>query len=246
MSRFSRWIVAVLIACTMLIPAFGNVAHAQDDARAQLDKTAAAMLALKSFHFQLETTAGATSFQGMFELKRVTGDVVRPSDFQARVDVTVAILSLTLEVVSVDGDIWVKNPLGGSDAFVQLTGGDSGMQLPPTILLNPDQLVVNALNYLDNPTLAGTEKIDGQKMTVVTGTFDPAKIAGGGTASTELGDFKAAGQPLDVKAWIDDQNRLARIDFIGPLFSFEEGTGRLVRSITFSNFDENITIQKPV
>jgi len=160
------------------------------------------------------------------------------------VNLQIAMLAPTLEVVGIGGDIWVKNPLGGSDAFVQLTGGDTGIQLPPAILLNPDQLVSQALAYLENPQLAGKDKLDGQEMTVVTGTFDPARLTGN-VSSSEMGQFEAAKEPLEVKAWIDDQDRLVRIDFIGPLFAFEEGTGRLVRSITFSNFDADITIQQP-
>ncbi len=244
MSRYFRWTVSVLIACTLLLPAF-SAAHAQDDAKTQLDQTAAAMLALTSFHFDLQTTAGATTFQNMFELKGVSGDVVRPSDVHATLNVQLAMISLSLEVISVDGSIWVKNPLGGASDFVQLTGPDSDMQLPPAVLINPDQLVSEALKYLDDPTLAGTEKLDGQEMTVITGSFDPARLAGGGTAVPELGGYNLTSEPLDVKVWIDDQNRLVRIDFTGPLFAFEEGTGRLVRSITFSNFDADITIQKP-
>ncbi len=244
MTRIARWTATVLLLATLFAaPLAGNV-RAQDDAPAQLDATAAAMLALKSFHFELQTTAGATTFQGLFELKGVTGDVVRPSDFRATLNVQLAVVPLDLEAVGVDGTIWVKNPLGGSTDFVQLSDSDLGGQLP-TVLINPDQLVTKALTYLDNPNLAGTEELDGQEMTVITGTFDPARLAGSGTKTPELGGFEFAKEPLDVKAWIDDQDRLVRIDFIGPLFAFEEGTGRLVRSITFSNFDADITIEKP-
>jgi hypothetical protein len=161
------------------------------------------------------------------------------------VAVKLAILTVTLEAVGIGGDIWVKNPIGGDDSFIQVTGGDADLQIPPTILLNPDKLVNEALNYLDNPTLAGTEELDGQEMTVITGTFDPSKLINSGTPTPELGDFRPASTPLDVKAWIDDQDRLVRIDFSGPLFSFEEGTGRLVRSITLSNFDGDVTITQP-
>lgn len=245
MNRFYRWSAAILLICVALVPSLGATANAQDDAEAQIEQTADAMLALKSFHFELKTTAGTTQFEDVFELRSVSGDVVRPSSFQATVEVKLAIVSLTLEVIGIDGNIWVKNPIGGDDSFIQLTGGDSDTQLPPIILVNPDQLVSEALQYLDNPEIAGTEEIDGQQMTVVTGTFDPSTLLGGGTPIPELGNFDPSSKPLDVKAWIDDQNRLVRIDFTGPLFSFEEGTGRLVRSITFSNFDAGITISQP-
>lgn len=244
MIRIARWAALVLILCTLVVAPLRS-ASAQDDAQAQLDATAAAMLALTSFHFKLETTAGRSVFQEAFELKTVEGDLVRPTDFQAAVDVKLAIVDLTLEVVSVDGNIWVKNPIGGDDSFIQITGGDSDFELPPMDLINPDQLVQDALQYLEDPQIAGTEELEGQEMTVLTGTFDPAQLIGSGTPSASESVIDAASEPLDVKMWIDDQDRLVQVDFIGPLFSFEEGTGRLVRRIAFSNFDADISIEPP-
>jgi hypothetical protein len=244
MFRFARWTALVLLICTLVVTPI-RPAHAQDDAQAQLDATAAAMLALNSFHFKLETTAGRSVFQEAFELKIVEGDVVRPSNFQATLDVKLAIVDITLEVVSVDGNIWVKNPIGGSDSFIQVAGGDSDFELPPMELLNPDLLVPRALEYLEDPQIAGTEELDGQEMTVLTGTFDPSRLIGAGTPSTGDQVIDAATEPLDVKMWIDDQDRLVQVDFVGPLFSFEEGTGRLVRRVTFSNFDAEVSIEPP-
>jgi hypothetical protein len=200
---------------------------------------------LDSFHFKLETTAGKSVFQEAFELKTVEGDLVRPANFKAAVAVKLAIIDLTLEVISVDGNIWVKNPIGGGDSFIQVTGGDSDFQLPPMELLNPDSLVQEALKYLDDPQLAGTEELDGQEMTVLTGTFDPSQLISAGSPSTADSMISAASEPLDVKMWIDDQDRLVQVDFVGPLFSFEEDSGRLVRRITFSNFDEALSIEPP-
>ena len=124
MIRTARWTALVLLICTLIASPLQS-ASAQDDAQAQLDATAAAMLALSSFHFKLETTAGKTVFQDALELKTVEGDLVRPANFKAEVAVKLAIVDLTLEVVSVDGNIWVKNPIGGDDSFIQVTGGDS-------------------------------------------------------------------------------------------------------------------------
>jgi hypothetical protein len=230
--------------CTLVGTPIG-AANAQEDGQAQLDATASAMLALKSFHFKLETIDGKTVFQDAFELKIVEGDVVRPANFQADLDVKLAIVDLTLEVVSFDGNIWVKNPIGGGDTFIQVVGGDSDFQLPPMDFLNPDRLVQESLKYLDDPQISGTEELDGQEMTVLTGTFDPSQLIASGTPSAGDDMITAASEPLDVKMWIDDQDRLVQIDFVGPLFSFEEGSGVLVRRIAFSNFDGEITIEPP-
>lgn len=244
MNRFFRWAAVALVLCAALIAPTRGIS-AQDDAQAQLDATADAMLALDSFHFKLETTAGKTVFQDAFELKTVEGDLVRPANFQAQVAVRLAIVDLILEVVSVDGDIWVKNPIGGDDSFIQLTGEGSDFQLPPMALLNPDTLVREALKYLDDPQNAGTESLDGQEMTVLTGTFDPSRLISTATPGAVESVIAAASAPLDVKLWIDDQNRLVQAEFFGPLFAFEEGTGRLVRRVTFSNFNEAVTIEPP-
>jgi len=244
MIRIARWSALLLILMTLVAVPMRS-ASAQDDAQAQLDATAAAMLDLTSFHFKLETTAGRSVFQEAFELKVVEGDLVRPANFQAAVEVKLAIVDLTLEVISVDGNIWVKNPIGGGDSFIQVTGGDSDFELPPMELLNPDLLAQYALKYLDDPQIASTEELNGQEMTVLTGTFDPSRLIGSGTPSTDDSMIGAATEPLDVKMWIDDQNRLVQVDFVGPLFSFEEGSGRLVRRITFSNFDEDVSIEPP-
>lgn len=244
MNRLFRWAIVALILCTVVLaPARGI--SAQDDAQAQLEATADAMLALDSFHFKLETTAGKTVFQDAFELKTVESDLVRPANFQASVAIKVAILDLTLEVVSVDGAIWVKNPIGGDDSFIQVTGEDSEFQLPPMALLNPDLLVEEALKYLENPQITGTESFDGQDVTVLTGTFDPSRVIAPATPGTAASVISPASEPLDVELLIDDQNRLVRADFIGPLFAFEEGSGRLVRRVTFSEFDSAVTIEPP-
>lgn len=244
MNRIARWTALVLMLCTLIASPLRS-AHAQDDAQAQLDATAAAMLALNSFHFKLETTAGKTIFQDAFELKTVEGDVVRPANFKASVGVKLAIVDLTLEVVSIDGNIWVKNPIGGDDSFIQVTGENSDFELPPMALLNPDSLVQEALKYLDDPQITGTEDVDGQQMTVLTGTFDPAQLITSATPGAEASIISAASQPLEVSMLIDEQDRLVQIDFVGPLFGFEEGTGRLVRRVTFSEFDSAVTIDPP-
>lgn len=244
MKPITRWTALVLLLGAL---ALGSItpATAQEDAQAQLDATAAAMLALTSFHFNLTTVEGKSVFQEAVELKTVEGDVVRPLSFQATANVKVAFVDLTLEVVGVDGDVWVKNPLSGGDSFIQVTGGDSEFQLPPMDLLNPDRLVQEALTYLDDPQIAGTEELDGQPTTVITGTFDPSQLISSGTPSTAESMIAAASEPLNVKLWIDDQDRLVQFDLTGPLFSFEEGSGRLIRRITFSNFDADISIEPP-
>jgi hypothetical protein len=82
-------------------------------------------------------------------------------------------------------------------------------------------------------------------MTLLTGTFEPSRLIGSGTPSADDSMIGAASKPLEVKMLIDNQDRLVQVDFVGPIFSFEEGVGLLVRRITFSNFDADISIEPP-
>jgi len=54
MTRIIRWTATVLLLATLFGTSLTGNVRAQDDAQAQLDATAATMLALNSFHFDLK------------------------------------------------------------------------------------------------------------------------------------------------------------------------------------------------
>ena len=45
-----------------------------------------------------------------------------------------------------------------------------------TDLINPDRLFLAAIALIDDPKIDGTEKINGEECTVVTGQFDPKRL----------------------------------------------------------------------
>ena len=209
---------------------------------ALLETAAQAMLDLNTFHFVVSTPVGITTFLDAVELVDIQGDVLRPASFRAEFTIGLAFVKLGLKAIGVNEKIWVSDPLSGDGSFIQVTGGGSD-NLPPTVLLNPDQLIATALELVQNPVVAGTETIDGIETTRVDGTFDPAELIDFGTPVA--GDMLTNAGPLEISFWLDEQNRIVRLEITGPFLPGESADIPVVRRIDLSKFDEPIVIEAP-
>ncbi len=218
-------------------------ATAQEDTEVTelLQSSATAMLELESFHFVFSTPVGKTILADEVFLESVEGDVVRPMSFQATFEVSLAFLTLDLNAVGIDENIWISNPLEGGK-FEQVSG-EGEETLPPLPFLNPDALIQEAVSQIQNPQITGDEEIDGVETTVVIGEFDPDAITVDGTpiADALAGEL----EPLGLTLWIDADHRVIRAEFSGGLLPSEIGAGRIVRRIDLSQFNEPVVIVAP-
>jgi hypothetical protein len=235
--------LALLIAAGgMLSSAPVSAQEPEAEAMALLEAASEAMLDLESFHFVFTTPTGSTLLESQVELTRVEGDLVRPDRFQAEFSVSLAFIRLTLSAVGIGTTLWVQDPLSGEDTYIQITGGPGQDEnIPPLALLNPDVLVREALQQIENPEITGTEERDGQQLQQVEGQFDAASVIdfnGDGSEAEEL-------DPLQVTFWIDEENRVVQMEFYGPLLPAEQGTGRIVRRVELSAFNEPVEIMEP-
>lgn len=211
------------------------------DVSALLDSSAAAMSDLESFHFLITTPVGKTLLLGEAELTQVDGDVVRPFAFHATADITFGFATLAVEAIGIDDEIWISNPLEGG-AFMPVSDA-LGQELPPLTFFNPDQLILQAIGMIQDPSISGRESLNGMETTVVKGFFDPAAITFNGTPVVqEITDNLT---PLEVTLWIDDLNRVIQADFSGALLPSEQGGGRIVRRVELSEFDQVLPIEPP-
>jgi hypothetical protein len=248
---------AVLAAAlsTAAFAASGAPARAQDDeVQALLSKAAARMASLTSFHFEMETIEGRATVLENLEVTRIVGDVLRPDSFQATITAKVAVVNVDVQVISTGGSVWVTNPLDGGWEQIASAGETGAAEV--TALINPDQLFLRALELIDEPTIEGNERLGDTDTTVVTGTFDPARISELATpeaGSPEPGaDDEAPGgemgpmlatEPVYLTAWIDDEGLVHLIEEEGPLTMSESDD--VIRAITFSAFDEPVEIVSP-
>ncbi|MER3438996.1 MAG: hypothetical protein C4346_16190 [Chloroflexota bacterium] len=236
-----------LIACWVLltVPAFvlthtpPEPAQAQGDAAALVAQAARRMASVQSFHFVLTTPRGKTMITEQVELQSVEGDVARPDRFRAAFTAKAAFVTLTIKVIGIGDRLWVTNPMEREETYLEVAN-PAAEQLPQLDLLNPDRLMTAAVQLLEDPKIAGTEKIDGVPATRVEGTFNVKRIEEiAGTPIAEL----AGVQPLGVRIWIDQEGRVLRLELDGPLTKME--TSPIVRRLDLSQFDEPVVIEPP-
>jgi len=246
-TRLSRR-AAMLVAVAAVIPAVApRLAGAQDqDARSLLDQTAAAMKPVQSFHFQMTTPRGKSQITNQVELDGIEGDVQRPDRFRVTFKAKAAIISLTIKAIGIGSQIWVTDPMSRDEKWIKVNGGDSG-DVPLPDILNPDRLLLAAVDLVQDPKIAGQDDIDGTKTTRIKGTFDPKQVQQQvndltGTPVPELSSL-TSDQPIPVKIWIDEANRLRRVEFDGPLTTADESD--VVRVFDLTNIDVPVDIQPP-
>jgi hypothetical protein len=211
------------------------------DAVKLLNDAATTMTELDSFAFEVETVRGETTILEGLTLKRISGVVRRPADFETTVSVEIPFASIDLTAVSVGNEVWIELPNIGDNAGGWTSLGSSEGLLS---LVNPDVLLLRAVTYIDDATIDRTGDIDGVDVTYVAGTVDFRTIAGSlvDDQASELQD-QIAEDPAEVTVAIDDEHRVREIEIIGPLLATEDA--KVIRLVTFSDFNEPVEITKP-
>lgn len=243
-STRARLTLPVAASAAWLLRGSARPASAQDPA-ALLAQAAQTMSALSSFHFELTSVNGKTQFVEGIELDTVTGDVLRPLSFKADATIGFALASITITIVSIDGHTWMTDPFSSDGSFTDLGQADLGA-LDPTVLINPDRLILPALDTVQNPTIAGSEKINDVETTRVDGTVDigaALDLAATPMAAEETPVDIAFPESMPFSAWIDTQNQVVRVELTGPILQNEDND--IVRRIDFSAFNEPVDIQPP-
>ena len=234
--------------------------RAQDeDVQALLSRAATTMSSLESFHFEMETIEGRSTLLENLEVTKVVGDVLRPDSFKATITARVAVVDVAVDVVSSGGSVWVTDPIRGG--WQQIADASSGGPEAEsfTTLVNPDQLFLKALEFIDEPAIEGSERLGDIDTTVVTGTFNPSRLAElatpeagtPGPESDERDEVERemspesilATEPVFLTAWIDGEGLVHLIEEEGPLTSSESSD--VIRAVTFSAFNEPVEITPP-
>lgn len=241
-----RWCLPYLLALSLVISGLVAPASAQEsEAEAILERASETMLGLDSFHFLFTTPSGKTLLEDAVELTRVEGDVQRPDKFRAEFTIDLAFITLSLSAIGIGTDLWVQNPMAaeGEGDFIHISGGAMSEEgIPPLALLNPDVLVRAALDRIEDATIAGEEEIDGQPTRRVEGIFDARSMISPATPGAETADEL---EPVEIMFWIDEEDRVVRMELNGAILPAEQGTGRIIRRVELSAFNEPVEISEP-
>lgn len=245
-ARAIVWSLPFALAVSLVFPSLGSHVNAQDgEADALLERASQAMLDLDSFHFLFTTPSGSTLLDEQIELTKVEGDLQRPDRFQAEFTIDLAFIALSLTAIGIGDDFWVENPMAGDGdgGFIHVAGGPgSDENIPPLALLNPDVLVRAALERIEDSMIAGEEEIDGQSTRRVDGTFDSASLLNSATPGAGTDEDI---DPVEISFWIDEQDRVLRMELNGAILPAERGTGRIIRRVELSAFNEPVEITAP-
>jgi len=220
-----------------LAPMIQDQITGDEDAVTLLRESAAAMAALQSFRFEIDTIRGeSTIFQGL-SVGLIEGAVRRPYDFTATVTVGLPIGTLDVTAIGLDGSAWVEDPLNDGE-WIALEGSEEIVAL-----VNPDTLILSSIGLIQDATIDGTEQVDGEETTVVAGFVDFAataeQLSGGAvTLPTEVSE-----EPLPVLIWINADRRVVEIEVAGPILTSESSD--VVRAIRFFEFNEPVEIEQP-
>ena len=233
-----------LVAAQEATPDIGSIGDliqdqitGEEDAVALLRDAAQTMAELDSFRFEIETVAGESEiFQGL-SVGLIEGAVRRPLDFMATVTVNLPFGSIDVSAVGIEGSAWVQDPLSDSQ-WIALEGAEDIVAI-----INPDTLIVSSIGLIQNAAIDGTEQVDGEETTVVTGEVNFRNTADQLTGNDVNLPAEISSEPLPVTIWIDSENRVVEIEVAGPILSTERDD--VIRAIRFFDFNEPVEIERP-
>jgi LppX_LprAFG lipoprotein len=225
-----------------------STVFADEDATQLLKDAAQAMADLTSFSFLVQNEGGTTKLLNIVELESVEGEVLRPDSFHAKATAKVAVLKVNVDIIGVDGNLYVSDPTAPAGTYLQLSTADMAGADIATVI-NPDALILKSVTVVEEPKIDGTAKIDDAEMTKVTGVvvlqkvIDSAGITFATPTTGEVDTQLVLDQPLDITFWIDGDHRIRRIRIIGAILTSDDPG--IARRIDFTKFNEPVTIEPP-
>ncbi len=161
------------------------------------------------------------------------GVAAPPGSFDGDIRVRRAGLSATVEVVSVDGQVWAKLPL--TDEFAVVDPEDLGFP-DPGVLLDPDRGVGRLLRSAENVAASDEVRLDGDVLSQVTATL-PGGLVGDVLTIADRGAEVAATFALDP-----DTGHLRRAVLTGPFLTSD---GDQTYSVLLADYDRQVEISAP-
>jgi lipoprotein LprG len=133
-----------------------------------------------------------------------------------------------LGIVILGPDAWLQNPI---------THRWDNEDITIDQVFDPQQGVIGLLRSAQSPAVAGTEKVDGVRCYRIEATLDSGDL-------TLLPGDPQPGRAVPTVAWVGvDDPLVHRIEIRGPVASGE--SDNLVRTLTLSRFDEDVSIAPP-
>jgi lipoprotein LprG len=203
------------------------------DPRLILQQAGETMQALDSARFEMSRSGGPVYLDPEQQLlfNSATGQYAAPDSVRATISVQAAGLALEVNTIAIGDEQWLTNPL--TRRWDKLP---PGWGFNPAVIFDPVQgwqpLVREDITALSPPEMA---QVDGRSLYHIRGSVagERVRVITAGLAGAE---------PVEVAFWIDPvTHHVVRIQFSTATAGEEPSTWLL----TFSNFDEPVTIEPP-
>ena len=201
-----------------------------------LEASTEAMMAVSSFHFELDVVVKVESDDFALDLPvEISGDYQAPDRIKASLKMVVIFLTIETEMVSLGNTQYIKEPETGE---WQVTVGES------SIFLDPAQFVQVELENLKDLAIVGLESLDGVEVYHLTATTAEGTY-GGGEGEFQLSLWARVEDGLVARVVAEGEIDLGEVagDLLGDV---GQGAAAVTLKVTLSNFDEEVTIEAPI
>jgi lipoprotein LprG len=193
-----------------------------------LEGAATTMEAVRSLHFVLEHEDGTTEIVRGIAMSHAEGDLVAPDQMQATLEGGLGPVNFEVGVVIIGEDAWIQNPLTRRWEDEDITIDE---------VFDPREGVVGLVRSAQSPQVTDIEEVDGVESYRIEATLDSGDL-------TLLPGDPAPGREVPTVAWIGVEDQLVRrVELHGAVASGESED--LVRRLTLSRFDEDVSIVPP-
>jgi lipoprotein LprG len=195
------------------------------DATTLVKQSAEATKNVKSGHLVLSVSGKIAGLP----IKVLTGDLTTAPATAASGNATITIGGSDIQVdfVVVDGNLYATlTPNKWSDF------GKASDIYDPSIILNPDTGIANALNNFTNAKAEGRENINGQSTIKISGNISADAV-------NKLAPNFSASQPVPSTVWIQETGDHQLVQA-----NLQKSSGNSVQ-MTFSNWGEAVNVTKP-
>ncbi|GBD16988.1 hypothetical protein HRbin26_01899 [bacterium HR26] len=185
---------------------------------------------VKSFHFVLTHESGGTPILQTMLLTQAEGDVARPGQMKAQLDVEAVGAALQLQFIGIGDQAWLSNPFNPAE----------WQPLPDTAaddVLNVEALP-EVLRQIKDARLIGQETVDGVATYHIQGKLDSGDLAAVVPSGAE------PGLEVTVDLWIGKDDSIVRRVVVSGALTFNEAT-TMKRTLELSGFDQPVTITPP-
>ena len=198
------------------------------DAHQLIKDAQAAIQHVTSYHFKLASENPGTG--GNLPITGADGDIVVPDKLKANANVLVAGNSVQIQIIAI-----------GNQQYIFLFGAwqtTTGL-LDPRTLSDPQTGVAAILGHIQNPSTPVDSSAGGRPCWNINGKLDAQYLAG------ITGGGVPAGTTVDASTCIGKSDKLPyQIIIKGQATTGD--TNKTVRTLTLSNFNEQVTIEAPV